>query len=137
MLRDMLYKFFGIAVKFLSGYINNNRKDIGIRATNAINKLTESREDFQKSIRNNFDLLYPKFINHLKQIGLSEENITICCLYCIGLSGKVIRYYTNDSRHYINCMEIREKLSLTEHDTNTGPYLRRLLSDLYSEEQNL
>ena len=78
MLRDMLYKFFGIAVKFLSGYINNNRKDIGIRATNAINKLTESREDFQKSIRNNFDLLYPKFINHLKQIGLSEENITIC-----------------------------------------------------------
>lgn len=115
----------------ISGYLNNNGKAIGVKATNAINKLTKSREDFQESIRDNFNLLYPEFMSLLQQKGLNDEEIIICCLYCIGLSGKAIKYYTGNSRHYIECLAIREKFGLNEHDTNIGPYLRKLLSDLY------
>ena len=121
----------GILNTVISGYLNNNGKDIGVKATNAINKLTKSREDFQESIRDNFNLLYPEFISLLQQKGLNDEEITICCLYCIGLSGKAIKYYTGNSRHYIECLTIREKFGLNEHDTNIGPYLRKLLAELY------
>ena len=117
----------------VSGYINNNGEDIGLRATNAINRLTEDREDFQNSVRSNFNLLYPEFINFLKRQGLDDDDITICCLYCMGLSGKGIRHYTRNSRHYIECLTIREKFGLTEHDTNIGPYLRKMLSELYPD----
>ena len=44
----------------------------------------------------------------------------------IGLKGKDIKTYTNQSRLYIQSAEIRHKLGLTENDTNLSIHLRNM-----------
>lgn len=116
----------------IAGYVNNKGDDIGIRAANAIKKATENKDDLLKSSKLYFKLLYPKFIDYLEEKELDEDEIIICCMYCIGLSGKGLKYYTKNARHYIDrSMPIRRKLGLVEHDTNLNIYLRRVLMTFY------
>lgn len=116
----------------IAGYVNNQGDDIGVKAANAIKKATENKDDLLKSSKLYFKLLYPKFIEYLEEKGLNEDEVTICCMYCMGLSGKGLKYYTNNARHYIDCsMPIRRKLGLAEHDTNLNIYLRKVLIGFY------
>ena len=71
----------------------------------------------------------PEFIEILKKQRLTDEEINICCLYAIGLKGKDIKTYTNQSRLYIQSAEIRHKLGLTEKDTNLSIHLRNMLEN--------
>lgn len=116
----------------IAGYVNNQGDDIGVKAANAIKKATENKDDLLKSSKLYFKLLYPKFIEYLEEKGLNEDEVTICCMYCMGLSGKGLKYYTKNARHYIDCsMPIRRKLGLAEHDTNLNIYLRKVLIGFY------
>lgn len=116
----------------ISDYINNNGQ-IGIHASKAISRTIGDRNNFLFSLKLYFELLYPKFRNLLKERGLDEREIMISYLYCIGLSGKGILNYVESPNHYNECVAIRAKFGLTEHNTNIGPYLRRLLAELYPE----
>lgn len=95
-----------------------------------IEVLMADREEFLRSTKIVFEESHPKFIAYLHEKGLTDWEIGYCCLYTLGLKGKDIGEYIQKKRHYIISHEIRQKLGLSEHDTNISIYLRDLLLDL-------
>lgn len=95
-----------------------------------IDILMADREEFLRSTKIVFEESHPRFIAFLQEKGLTDWEIGYCCLYTLGLKGKDIGEYIQKKRHYIISHEIRQKLGLSEHDTNIGIYLRDLLLDL-------
>ena len=89
--------------------------------------LVADRDSFIESTRLTIEGNNPGFITALREAGLTDEEINICCLYVIGLKGKDIKAYTSQPRHYIQSAEIRHKLGLTENDTNLSIHLREML----------
>ena len=96
------------------------------KAFQELEALVADRDSFIESTRLTIEGNNPEFIAALKKQGLTDEEINICCLYVIGLKGKDIKTYTNQSRLYIQSAEIRHKLGLTEKDTNLSIYLRNM-----------
>ena len=92
--------------------------------------LLDNKEEFMNSTRLAFTGTHPKFIQYLEEKGLTEWEINYCCLYLIGLKGKDIGEYINLKRHYTYGSVIRQKLGLTENDTNLSLYLRKLMDNL-------
>lgn len=100
------------------------------KAFQKLEALVADRETFLETTRLSIEGNCPEFIAELKSHGLTDEEINICCLYVIGLKGKDIKSYTNQSRHYIQSGEIRHKLGLMENDTNLSLYLAKLIENL-------
>ena len=97
------------------------------KAFQELEALVADRDSFIESTRLTIEGNNPEFIAALKNQGLTDEEINICCLYVIGLKGKDIKAYTSQPRHYNQSADIRHKLGLTENDTNLSIYLRELL----------
>ena len=95
-----------------------------------IDAVRNDKKKFMDSTRLAFAASHPKFIEHLEQHGLSADEINYLCLYAIGLRGKEVGEYIQTKRHYIVSHEIRKKLGIDEHETNIGPYIRKLLRAL-------
>ena len=96
------------------------------KAFQELEALVADRDSFIESTRLTIEGNNPEFIDALRESGLTDEEINICCLYVIGLKGKDIKTYTNQSRLYIQSAEIRHKLGLTENDTNLSIHLRNM-----------
>ena len=96
------------------------------KAFQELEALISDRDSFIESTRLTIEGNNPGFITALREVGLTDEEINICCLYVIGLKGKDIKTYTNQSRLYIQSAEIRHKLGLTENDTNLSIHLRNM-----------
>ena len=92
-----------------------------------LESLLADKDTFIESTRLTIEGNNPEFITALKERGLTDEEINICCLYAIGLKGKDIKAYTSQPRHYNQSADIRHKLGLTESDTNLSIFLRDLL----------
>ena len=92
-----------------------------------IDTVRNDKKKFMDSTRLAFAASHPKFMEYLEQHGLSADEINYLCLYAIGLRGKEVGEYIQTKRHYIVSHEIRKKLSIDEHETNIGPYIRRLM----------
>ncbi len=112
--------------KFFTAFITNNSK-IDRTASREMEELLANKDTFMVSTKLAFAGSHPKFIKYLEEHNLSEQEIEICCLYAIGLKGKDIKAYTNQSRHYNQSADIRHKLGLTESDTNLSNFLHKLL----------
>lgn len=95
-----------------------------------IDTVRNDKKKFMDSTRLAFAASHPKFIEHLEQHGLSADEINYLCLYAIGLRGKEVGEYIQMKRHYIVSHEIRKRLGIDEHETNIGPYIRRLMKGL-------
>ena len=92
-----------------------------------IDTVRNDKKKFMDSTRLAFAASHQKFMEYLEQHGLSTDEINYLCLYAIGLRGKEVGEYTQMKRHYIVSHEIRKKLGIDEHETNIGPYIRRLM----------
>lgn len=95
-----------------------------------IDTVRNDKKKFMDSTRLAFAASHPKFIEYLEQHELSADEINYLCLYAIGLRGKEVGEYIQTKRHYIVSHEIRKKLGIDEHETNIGPYIRKLLRAL-------
>ncbi|WP_337628263.1 hypothetical protein [Prevotella sp.] len=95
-----------------------------------IDTVRNDKNKFMDSTRLAFAASHQKFMEYLEQHGLSTDEINYLCLYAIGLRGKEVGEYTQMKRHYIVSHEIRKKLGIDEHETNIGPYIRRLMKGL-------
>ena len=102
----------------------------GKEAEEALKEIIKDRDKFTTQTRLIFNQSHPEFIRHLMQKGLSEREIEHCCLYAIGLNGKMVTAFTNLKRHYHVGSDIRKKLGLTGHDTNISIYIRKLLKEI-------
>ena len=92
--------------------------------------LLEDKEKFKDSNRLAYAGSHPKFIKYLEDKGLTEWEINYCCPYALGLKGKEVGAYIKMRSHYNNSSEVREKLGISEHDTNLGIYIRKLVKSL-------
>lgn len=112
--------------KFFTAYITDNN-DIDRKASKEMEELLEDKEKFMDSNRFAYAGSHPKFIKYLEDKGLTEWEINYCCLYALGLKGKEVGAYIKMRSHYNNSSEVREKLGISEHDTNLGIYIRKLV----------
>ena len=94
-----------------------------------VEEILKDRDAFMDSTRLAFKVSHPQFIQHLESHGLTEWEINYCCLYALGLKGKEVGTYIKMRSHYNVSSDIREKLGISEHDTNLGIYLRKLLAN--------
>lgn len=92
-----------------------------------VERLVAQRAEFMRQTRMIYERLQPRMIARLRESGLDDEEVEICCLYALGLNGKAIQMYTGDGRHYQNVGLIRKKLGLDEHDKNIDGFIRSLI----------
>ena len=116
---DVLNK---VIISQITGTTSANKK-----AYEELEHLIANRNDFIKSTRLTLEENYPHFVAYLRDKGLEEFEIDFCCLYAIGLKGKDIKAYMNQSRHYKDSSDVRQKLGLLESDTNLSNFLQKLL----------
>ena len=121
-IRKRLEVLNAIVISHLSDRESDNK-----RANEQLQNLIANREVFIKSTRLTLEENYPHFFAYLHEKGLEEFEIDFCCLYAIGMKGKEVKAYTNLSRHYKDCSEVRQKLGLAESDTNLSIFLQKLL----------
>lgn len=100
------------------------------QAHETLKQIIANREDFIHDNRLIFNQSYPQFIKYLMEHGLTEKEIEHCCLYAIGLNGKMATTFTNLKRHYHIGSSIRKKLGLNGHDTNISIHIKHLLKEL-------
>ena len=116
---DVLNK---VIISQITGTTSANKK-----AYEELELLLADKENFIESTRLTIEGNNSEFITALKERGLTDEEINICCLYAIGLKGKDIKAYTSQPRHYNQSADIRHKLGLTESDTNLSIFIRDML----------
>ena len=117
---DVLNK---VIISQITGTTSANKK-----AYEELESLLADKDTFIESTRLTIEGNNPEFITALKERGLTDEEINICCLYAIGMKGKDIKAYTGQSRLYIRSAGIRHKLGLEEGDTNLSIYIRDMFS---------
>ena len=123
---EVIKKRLGVLNTIIVSHLSAKDTDIK-RANEELERLIANRNDFIKSTRLTLEENYPHFFAYLHDKGLEEFEIDFCCLYAIGLKGKEIKAYTNLTRHYKNSSEVRQKLGLSESDTNLSIFLQKLL----------
>lgn len=114
--------------KFIAAEISGNN-EIDAKAGEELRELIENRTSFLTTTRMAFAAAHPRFVTFLEDKGLTDLQIEYCCLYAIGLKGKEIASYTNNKRHYIDILDVREKLGLKTQRITLGKYLKSLLSE--------
>lgn len=95
-----------------------------------IESIHRDQAEFMESTRLAFRASHPAFMEYLVSHGLTDDEIRYACLYALGLRGKEIGQYTKVKGHYNTSSAIRKKLGIDEHQTNIGPYIRRLMEQL-------
>ena len=125
---EVIKKRLGVLNTIIVSHLSAKDTDIK-RANEELEHLIANRNDFIKSTRLTLEENYPHFFAYLHDKGLEEFEIDFCCLYAIGLKGKEIKAYTNLSRHYKDSSEVRQKLGLSESDTNLSNFLQKLLKN--------
>ncbi len=95
-----------------------------------IESIHRNQAEFMESTRMAFSASHPMFMEYLADHGLTDDEIRYVCLYALGLRGKEIGEYTKVKGHYNTSSAIRKKLGIDEHQTNIGPYIRRLMAQL-------
>ena len=123
---EIIKKRLGVLNTIIVSHLSAKDTDIK-RANEELEHLIANRNDFIKSTRLTLEENYPHFFAYLHDKGLEEFEIDFCCLYAIGLKGKEIKAYTNLTRHYKDSSEVRQKLGLSESDTNLSNFLQKLL----------
>ena len=125
---EVIKKRLGVLNTIIVSHLSAKDTDIK-RANEELEHLIANRNDFIKSTRLTLEENYPHFFAYLHDKGLEEFEIDFCCLYAIGLKGKEIKAYTNLTRHYKDSSEVRQKLGLSENDTNLSIFLQKLLNN--------
>ena len=95
-----------------------------------LDSIAEDRDGFILSVAMQYSLSHPAFVIRLRGYNLTSWEIGFCCLYMMGLSGKEISGYVLSSSNVYNVSSrIRQKLGLSQHDTNLPIFLKTLFTD--------
>lgn len=128
-MREMLEERLWVLNGFITAYLSGNCSE---QAYNELENMMSDRKDFIHSTRLSFAIGHPRFLEFLKEKGLTDMEIGYCCLHAIGLRGKEIVSYLNSKTYYNASSTIRKKLGLNEHDTNINLYIQKLIKEIES-----
>lgn len=95
-----------------------------------VESIHRNRSEFIESTKQMYFASYPKFRKYIDNANLDENEKSIICLYALGLRGKEIGQYIRMKGFYNISSSIRKKLGINEHETNLGPYIRKLMEKL-------
>ncbi|MDE6812071.1 MAG: hypothetical protein K2J15_06940 [Muribaculaceae bacterium] len=90
----------------------------------------KDKKEFMKSTRKALSLSNPKLINKFKEIGLSDLETDLACLYALGLRGSEAGAFLELKDHYHISSAMRKKFGLSDRDTNLNIYIQRLFKEL-------
>lgn len=107
-----------------------NDRDCEAKASGTLRAIISNRAEFVRQNRLIFNQSSPKFISFLTEKGLTDIEIDHCCLYAIGMNGKMVTTFTNAKRHYHIGSDVRKKLGLNTHDTNISIHIRNLYQQM-------
>ena len=127
--RTIVNQRLEILNSIITSHISERDADIK-KADKWLDKLIADRDGFITSTRVTMEMSHPAFFKYLRERELTDWEINYCCLYLIGLKGKDIGDYINLKRHYVYGSAIRQKLGLTENDTNLSLYLQKMLKNM-------
>ena len=128
-MREMLEERLRVLNGFITAYVSGNCSE---QAYNELENMMSDRKDFIHSTHLSFAIGHPRFLEFLKEKGLTDMEIGYCCLHAIGLRGKEIVSYLNSKTYYNASSTIRKKLGLNEHDTNINLYIQKLIKEIES-----
>lgn len=122
-------------MQIIDGFVMSdafNDKVFEHKAAERLKEIIMDRSEFVRQNRLIFNQSSPEFIAYLTDHGLTDLEIEHCCLYAIGMNGKMVTSFTNVKRHYHIGSDVRKKLGLNGHDTNISIYIRNLYKELES-----
>lgn len=99
-------------------------------ANSKLIEFLKNKDYFLMSTQHSFLVAHPQFLRFLIDKGLSDEEISCCCLFVSGLKGKIIFEYLGWKRGYDRTLSIRNKLDLYGTTVNLETFLKRKLQDL-------
>ena len=99
-------------------------------AAEQLAELIRDQKHFLVILRSSFMVSYPKFMDYLKESGLSDKEMEYCCLYCIGLNGNETASFLKRPSYKNEVLQMRKKLKMVRGDTNIDIFLRRKLAEL-------
>lgn len=117
---------YNLMAKLLAAGVSGDASRNG-EILDEVEALVADRDDFMRQTRLIYERLQPDMTTRLRDCGLTDREVEVCCLYALGLNGKTIQQYTRDGRHFQNVGIIRKKLGLNEHDKNIDGFIRSLL----------
>jgi len=129
--RKIISERLRIIDQFVMGDAFNDRL-FETKASGTLKKIISDREEFVRQNRLIFNQSSPEFITFLTERGLDDREIDHCCLYAIGMNGKMVTAFTNVKRHYHIGSDVRKKLGLSGHDTNISIHIRNLYKEFES-----
>ena len=127
--RAIITQRLEILNSIITSHISERDADIK-KADKGLDKLIADRDSFIRSTRVTMEMSHQAFFKYLREKELTDWEINYCCLYLIGLKGKDIGDYINLKRHYVYGSAIRQKLGLTENDTNLSLHLQKMLKNM-------
>ena len=127
--RAIITQRLEILNSIITSHISERDADIK-KADKGLDRLIADRDSFIRSTRVTMEMSHPAFFKYLREKELTDREINYCCLYLIGLKGKDIGDYINLKRHYVYGSAIRQKLGLTENDTNLSLHLQKMLKNM-------
>lgn len=94
-----------------------------------LEELMANPDEFIESTKKTFLVSRPKFIAYLRNRKLTEWEIGLCCLYCIGFNSSDVSEYLHRKSIYNVNSTIRQKLDIPKGTSKIDSFLKRLLKD--------
>ena len=104
------------------------------KASEMIESIALDKDAYLNSLGLMFSVRHPAVADRFRSLQLSTWEIGYCSLYCMGYKGKDIGNILSSSRYYKINSVIRKKFGIGPKDTNIDIYLRKLMSDIESED---
>ena len=104
------------------------------KASEMIESIALDKDAYLNSLGLMFSVRHPAVVDRFRSLQLSTWEIGYCSLYCMGYKGKDIGNILSSSRYYKINSVIRKKFGIGPKDTNIDIYLRKLMSDIESED---
>lgn len=99
------------------------------RADREVERIISDRVAFIESLALHFMVSHPKATGKLRECGLSDYEIGLCCLYYMGYNGKEVKDISDTSMIYHINSAIRQKLGMKPGDVNLSTFIREIFSN--------
>lgn len=94
-------------------------------------RIQNDKEGFVAWAYETLGVMYPRFVEYVESLGLTDEEKGIVSLYAVGLNGKEVGAYLNKKAIYQSTNIMRRKFNLTPDEApNLGHYIRAKMAEM-------
>jgi len=127
--KERLKKEIGEQVESLIAIISKDAKNPNKMFINELAKKADDKIELVETVADFYSLRHEKFYNTLQSAHLSKYEIGVCCLLCMGFSGKELPDVVGKKNVYNIFSTIREKLGIRNYDSHLDKMLLQMLRE--------